>query len=202
MKKLMIIGAGGHGRVIADIAQKLGYSEISFLDDGNVTTNMNLLVLGKIEEWKKYIDSYVFFVAIGNGRTRERVLQMLLDGGAKVETLIHPSAIIGYGVTLGTGCAVMAGAVINPCVKIGKGGIVNTCASVDHDCILGDYVHVAIGAHLAGDVNVGDYVWIGAGATIKESLTLCTNSIIGAGATVVKNITEEGKYIGTPARKM
>ncbi|MBQ7830731.1 MAG: acetyltransferase, partial [Clostridia bacterium] len=138
MKELVIIGAGGHGRVIADIAQKLGaYERISFLDDGEAKESMGLPVVGKVAEMDKYAKQADMFVAIGNSKARGEFIERLLAMGANVPVLVHPSAIIGACVEVGAGTAIMAGAVINPCSKLGKGVILNTCSSVDHDCIIG-----------------------------------------------------------------
>lgn len=202
MKNLVIVGAGGHGRVVADIALKLGvYERILFLDDGEVKESMGLPVVGKTSDVEKYIQTADIFVAIGNGKLRGKFIERLLAMGASVPTLIHPSAIIGTCVDIGAGAAVMAGAVINPCAKIGKGCIVNTCSSIDHDCMIGDYCHIAIGVHLAGGVSAGTGTWIGAGATVSNNVSICADCMIGAGAVVVKDITESGTYIGVPAKK-
>lgn len=201
MKALIIIGAGGHGRVIADIAQKIGaYTTISFLDDGDVKESMGLPIVGKTSDVEKYINTADIFVAIGNSKIRGEFIERLLLMGANVPTLIHPSAIIGACVEIGVGTAVMAGAVINPCSKLGKGVILNTCSSIDHDCVIGDYCHIAVGVHVAGAVSLGDKVWLGAGATIKNNVNVCADCIIGAGAVVVKDITDSGTYIGVPAK--
>ena len=201
MKNLVIIGAGGHGRVVADIAQKLNiYEKIAFLDDGNATDCMRLPIIGKSADFERYVSTSEMFVAIGNNKTRAEFLTKLFNMGAHVATLIHPSAIIGAHVEIGAGTAVMAGAVINPCAKIGKGCIVNTGSSVDHDCKIEDCCHIAVGAHLAGTVTVKRQTWIGAGATVSNNISICADSMIGAGAVVVKDITESGTYIGVPAR--
>ena len=201
MRDLMIIGAGGHGRVIADIAQKLGvYETISFLDDGDAKETMGLPIVGKTSDVEKYVNTADIFVAIGNSKVRGDFIERLLAMGANVPTLIHPSTIIGVCVEIGVGTAIMAGAVINPCSKLGKGVILNTCSSIDHDCIIGDYCHIAVGVHVAGTVNLGEKVWLGAGATIKNNVNVCADCIIGAGAVVVKDITESGTYIGVPAK--
>jgi sugar O-acyltransferase (sialic acid O-acetyltransferase NeuD family) len=201
MKDLIIIGAGGHGRVIADIAQKLGvYETISFLDDGDAKETMGLPIVGKTSEVEKYVNIADIFVAIGNSKVRGDFIERLLAMGVNVPTLIHPSAIIGACVEIGVGTAIMAGAVINPCSKLGKGVILNTCSSIDHDCIIGDYCHIAVGVHVAGTVTLGDKVWLGAGATIKNNVSICADCVIGAGAVVVKDITESGTYIGVPAK--
>ena len=203
MKDLIIIGAGGHGRVIADIAQKLGvYETISFLDDGDAKESMGLPIVGKTSDITKYIEVADVFVAIGNNTVRGEFVESLLAMGANIPTLIHPSAVIGACVEIGVGTAIMAGAVFNPCSKLGKGVIVNTCSSVDHDCIIGDYCHIAVGAHIAGSVMVGKYAWIGAGGLVKNNLSICENCIVGAGAVVVKDVKESGTYIGVPAKKV
>ena len=202
MKELVIIGAGGHGRVIADIAQKLGvYKTISFLDDGDAKETMGLPIIGRSSDVEKYTNTADIFVAIGNSAVRGEFIERLLAMGANVPTLIHPSAIIGACVEIGAGTAIMAGTVINPCSKLGKGCIVNTSSSIDHDCMIGDYVHIAVGAHLAGAVSVGKKTWIGAGATVRNNVDICSNCMIGAGAVVIKDITESGTYIGVPAKK-
>ena len=201
MKDLIIIGAGGHGRVIADIAQKSGkYKTISFLDDGDAKETMGLPIIGRSMDIKKYTNTADIFVAIGNSAVRGEFIERLLAMGANVPTLIHPSAIIGACVEIGAGTAVMAGAVINPCSKLGKGVILNTCSSIDHDCVIGDYCHIAVGVHVAGTVSLGDKVWLGAGATIKNNVNVCADCIIGAGAVVVKDITDSGTYIGVPVK--
>ena len=201
MRDLVIIGAGGHGRVIADIAQKLGtYATISFLDDGNAKETMGLPIVGITSDVEKYVDTADIFVAIGNSKVRGGFIERLLAMGANVPTLIHPSAIIGTCVEIGVGTAIMAGAVINPCSKLGKGVILNTCSSIDHDCSIGDYCHIAVGVHVAGTVSLGDNVWLGAGVTIKNNVNICADCVIGAGAVAVKDITESGTYIGVPAK--
>ena len=203
MKELIIIGAGGHGRVIADIAQKLGtYQKISFLDDGDAEESMGLPIVGKTDDVDKYVQTADIFVAIGNSEVRGEFIERLLAMGASVPTLIHPNAVIGACVEVGAGTAIMAGAVINPCARLGKGVILNTCSSIDHDCIVGDYCHIAVGVHVSGTVSLGDQVWVGAGATIKNNVSICANCTIGAGAVVVETIQSCGTYIGVPAKKM
>lgn len=200
---LVIIGANGHGKVIAGIAkQSCVYKTITFLDDDDTLHECyGLPVAGKIKNALSYIDSSDFFVAIGNADIRKNIMNKLTEQGADFATLCHPAAVIADGTIIGEGSAVMAGAVINPGAVIGTGCIVNTCASVDHDCIIGDFVHVAVGAHVAGTVSVGESTWIGIGAVISNNISVCENCTIGAGAVVVKDIVEPGTYIGVPAVK-
>ena len=202
-KRLIIIGAGGHGKVCADIADKIGrYDEILFLDDGTASECLGYKVVGKTNDCEKYVCSSDFFVAIGNAVVRKSIIEKIIALGGCVTTLIHPSAVIGKQVEIGVGSLVVAGAVINPSVKIGKGVIVNTCASVDHDCVVGDYTHIAVGGRVSGTVHIGKNCFFGAGAVIKNNVDVCDDCIIGAGAAVVKNITEKGTYVGVPVRKI
>lgn len=202
MKKLLIIGASGHGKVVADIAIKDGYEEIVFLDDNeSIKICLGYPVIGKTNEVNQY-SKYEFFVAIGDPRIREKIQSQLISKGMKIAILIHPKAIIASNVVLGQGTVVMAGTVINSESKIGQGCIINTGATIDHDNILEDYVHVSVGSHLAGSVKVQTRTWIGIGALVNNNVTICSDCMIGAGAVVVKNIEKSGKYIGIPARRM
>lgn len=196
LKKLIIIGASGHGKVIADIAVKNGYEDIVFLDDDeNVKECAGFPVIGKTSKAKELDGEKV--VAIGNAKVRERIQEEI----SGIVTLIHPDAAISRRVEIGEGSVIMAGAVINTDVIIGKGCIINTGASVDHDCILGDFVHVSVGSHLSGTVNIGKRTWIGAGATVSNNVNICGDCMIGAGAVVIKDIDKPGTYIGVPARE-
>lgn len=198
MNRLIIIGASGHGKVVADIAVLNGYTDIVFLDnDPAKKACAGYPVLGP-DAMTSQLNGDVF-IAIGNSEIRKRLMDR--NNGRVFPVLIHPNAVIAEGVEIGAGSAVMAGAVINPGVQIGKGCIINTSSSVDHDCVVGDYVHVSVGAHLAGTVVIGTGTWIGAGATVSNDVNICGNCIIGAGAVVVKDIDEPGTYIGIPARK-
>ncbi len=199
MKKLAIIGASGHGKVVADIAKKNGYKEILFLDDDDSVRECgDFPVVGKSFE-AETIDADVI-IGIGNANIRSRIQEAVPE--EKLITLIHPDAVVAEDVLIGAGTVIMAGAVINPGAKIGKGCIVNTCSSVDHDCVIGDYVHIAVGGHLCGMVSVGNKTWIGAGATVVNNVAICPDCMIGAGAAVVKNIDSAGTYIGVPARRI
>lgn len=202
LSRLVIIGAGGQGKVAADIALRSGYKNIIFFD-GNESINEcdGFPVLGKSDMTEEY-KYWDFFVAIGNSQTRQKISEFLEEKGCNIVSLIHPNAVIGRSVKIGNGTAVMAGAVINPGAKIGKSCIINTCSSVDHDCDVGDYVHIAVGSHLCGTVTVGDWSWIGAGATVSNNIQICCECTVGAGALVIKNIDEKGAYVGVPARKI
>lgn len=199
MKKLVIIGASGHGKVVADIAIKNGYNEIVFLDDDeSIYECGGYPIVGKSSE-AGTINADVI-IGIGNAGVRKRIQESIPD--EKMATLIHPDAVVADDVVIGAGTVVMAGAVINPGARIGKGCIINTCSSVDHDCEVGDYVHIAVGSHLCGTVFVGSGTWIGAGATVSNNVSICPNCMIGAGAVVIKEIKESGTYVGVPAKRV
>ncbi len=202
MNKLVIIGAGGHGRVIADIAEKTGYTDIVFLDDNSGAKECGgYKVVGGCKDALLYKDAD-FIVAIGNAKVRRKIQEELLGMGLHIVSLIHPAAVIARNVKIGIGTVVMAGAVINPFVEVGQGCIINTCASVDHDSNIGDYIHIAVGAHVAGTVTIGENTFVGAGVTISNNIDVAKDCILGAGAVVVKNITDKGTYIGVPAQKI
>lgn len=199
VKRLVIIGASGHGKVIADIARKNGYKEIVFLDDDeSVHECGGYPVIGKSSE-AGTIDADII-IGIGNAGVR-KTIQESVDKN-KIVTLIHPDAVVAEDVVMGAGTVVMAGAVINPGTHIGKCCIINTCSSVDHDCKVGDYVHISVGSHLCGTVSVGNETWIGAGATVSNNVNICSDCMIGAGAVVIKDIKESGTYVGVPVKRV
>ncbi|MFD1348012.1 acetyltransferase [Oceanobacillus caeni] len=202
--KLLIIGASGHGKVIADIALKMDkWQEIAFLDDDqNLNTIMGLEVIGVSDMAYKVINKYDIFVGIGNNTIRKKILEKLESLGANIPILIHPSAVVGEKVSFGVGTVVMAGSVINCCTSIGKGCVINTGSTIDHDNKIGDFIHISPGAHLAGTVTVGQGTWLGISSVISNNISIASNCQIGAGAVVVKDITESGIYIGVPARRI
>lgn len=203
-KKLLIIGASGHGKVVADIAIKMNkWQSIAFLDDDeSIKASMGLEVIGKTADAFAYEDEADFFVAIGSNATREKIQEKLIEEGVKVVSLIHPSAVIGTDVEIDIGTAVMAGVVINSSSRIGKGCIINTSSSLDHDNVIEDYVHISPGVKAAGSVEIGKGTWLGIGSVISNNVNICSGCKVGAGAVVVKDITEPGTYVGVPVRKV
>lgn len=199
MNRLVIVGASGHGKVVADIARLNGYSDIVFLDNNTeIKECSGFPVIGPdaiIPETEGDL-----FVAIGNADVRKELMSKYYD--RVFPTLVHPSAVISKSARIGVGTVVMAGAVINPDASIGKGCIVNTCSSVDHDCNVGDYCHISVGSHLCGTVSVDNSVWIGAGATVSNNVFVCSKCIVGAGAVVINDILVSGTYVGVPSKKI
>ena len=202
MKRLLILGAGGHGRVAADIAQLVGFKDIGFLDDSADCPDHPCRRVGKCDDALRYVSDCDFFVAIGNPTLRQKFQLRIAAAGGNLVTLIHPRAVVASTAVLGCGCVVMAGGIINPWAEIGDGVIINTAGTVDHDCTVGDFAHVSVGAHLCGTVKVGEKSWIGAGATVINNISICGDCMIGAGAVVISDIDSPGSYAGVPARRL
>ncbi|MBS8265631.1 acetyltransferase [Mesobacillus boroniphilus] len=202
--KLLIIGASGHGKVVADIALKMNkWQSIAFLDDDkSIKISMGLDVIGTSDDVFTHIEECEIFVGIGNNTTRQRIYERLETLGASIPLLIHPDAVIGSHVDIGIGTAVMAGVIVNCCTKIGKGCIVNTGSTIDHDNVIGDLVHISPGVHLAGTVKVGQGSWLGIGSVVSNNIKISNGCKVGAGSVVVKDITEPGVYVGVPVRRV
>lgn len=197
MKRIVIIGARGHGKVVADIAMRSGYDEIRFLDDDTeIGECAGFPVVGRVRDAGKF-QSCDFIVAIGEAEARRRIQESI---SGNIVTLIHPRATLSRRVTVGRGCVFMAGSVVNSDCVVGDGVIVNTGATIDHDCRIGDYAHVSVGAHVAGTVVVGENTWVGVGSCVSNNVAICRDCKIGAGAVVVHDVERPGTYVGVPAR--
>ncbi len=204
-KRLVMVGASGHGKVCAEIAKLSGrYGEIFFLERDHVLTECGgyKVILGDDNFYKHMDPDTEFFVSIGNTGIRKRIQEEIESLGGRMATLIHASAVISDRAEIGAGTVIMAGAVVNPDVRIGRGVIINTTASVDHDCVIGDFSHVAVGAHVCGTVKIGSECWIGAGSTVSNNVSVCDKVTIGAGGVVIKNIDTAGTYVGVPVRSV
>ncbi|MBR6559018.1 MAG: acetyltransferase [Clostridia bacterium] len=200
MNRLIIIGAGGHGKVVADNALKNGYTNICYIDDNAKGDVIGFPIIGTSTDIECLNDgSTDFIIGIGNNAVRKMIAEKYRVNWV---TLIHPSAQIAFNAEIGKGSVVMANAVVNVCAKIGEHCIINTGAIVEHDNVIEDYVHISPNAALGGTVHIGDNTHVGIGATVKNNINVCSECTIGAGAVVVKNITDNGTYIGVPARKM
>ena len=191
-KRVIVIGASGHGRVIADIIRAAHDEFVGFLDD-DITLNNTL---GTVSDYKQFDAEFV--IGIGDAAIRKKLSEL----DCKWYTAIHPSAVVSTNVVIGEGSVVMPNAVINSGATIGKHCIINTSAVVEHDNCLQDFVHVSVGVKLGGTVSIGTSAWIGIGAVVSNNVNICGDCVIGAGAVVVKNIEEKGTYVGVPARRM
>ncbi len=197
MNKLIIIGAGGHSKVLKDIAQLNGYIDIYFLDDNKKDQD----IIGTTNDINKYLD-YDFFVGIGNNAVRRKLHLLLKENNITPINLIHPSSVIDKTVKLTHGIAVMAQAVINAESIIDEGVIINTSASVDHECHIHSFTHICPGVHIAGNVHIGSEVWVGIGSSIINNITITSQCLFGAGSVIIHDINESGTYVGVPVRRI
>ncbi len=203
MKRLAVLGASGHGKVVADTAESCGWEVVEFFDDAwpGVQLNGVWSVVGDTGALLERLEGYDgVIVAIGSNLIRRQKLRVLQSAGASIVTLIHPKATVSRYATIGFGSVVMAGGMVNAGASIGTGAIVNTGCSVDHDCVLDDAVHVSPGAHLAGGVSVGALSWIGLGASVCQLIRIGSCVMIGAGAVVVGDLPDDVTAVGVPAR--
>ena len=205
--KLLIWGASGHALVVADIIRLQGiYKTVGFLD--SVTPQRQdenfcgVPILGGEEQLdackEKGIDYIIF--GFGDCQARLKLSKIACKKGFSLATAIHPSATIAADATIAPGTVIAAGAVVNSEAKIGQNVIVNTCASVDHECALAEGVHICPGVRLAGRVKVGRAAWIGIGATVIDRVRIGINTIIGAGAVVINDIPDNVVAYGIPAK--
>ncbi|HDM8158360.1 acetyltransferase [Vibrio harveyi] len=205
MKRCAILGASGHGKVVAEIAELNGYNEITFFDDQwpNLTSVGHWKVLGDTNALLRRAKEYdLTIIAIGHNAIRISKQRELSLAGAYFSVVAHPSAVISKYANIGAGTVVMANAVINAFSNIGMSCIINTACTIDHDCNLADGVHISPGVNLAGGVEIGENSWIGIGSQIKQLIVIGHDTIVGCGSTVINNITSSQVVVGSPAHKL
>ncbi|WP_237673941.1 acetyltransferase [Vreelandella profundi] len=203
MKRLAILGASGHGKVVAETASQCGWQNIVFFDDAwpKLQSNSRWPVVGNTQKLiTQLLDFDGVIVGIGNNHVRLAKTRHFQALYAPLIALVHPSAVVSDTVLLGAGSVVFAGAVIQIDSQLGDACIVNTRASVDHDCLLSDGVHICPGVALAGGVTVGEASWVGIGASVKQLVNIGSNVTVGAGAAVIRDIPGDQIVIGVPAR--
>ncbi len=209
MSEIVVIGGGGHAKVLISVLRKLpAFKIIGYLDPKNAGKILGVLRLGDDRMWREIKSQYPnCCAALGVGAasinlSRQQLIEKLEKSGFSLPAIVSPRAVVNEDVILGGAAMVFDGAVIQPGARIGRGVIINTRASVDHDCDIRDYVHVAPGAVLGGGVIVGEHAFIGLGASVAPYRKIGERCLIGAGATVVDDCLEPGTYVGTPARKI
>ncbi|MBY0471650.1 acetyltransferase [bacterium] len=193
-KALIIIGGGGHARVLADLLAQCQRQVRGYTDLSETSLSSSVSYLGTDEALVQLQPTEVELVN-GVGSTsdtsvRAKIFEIYQAKGFRFATLVHPSAILPLKYQLGEGSQVMAGAVIQTGVEIAVNSIVNTRASIDHDCQLGAHVHVAPGVTLSGGVVVGDRAHIGTGASVIQGIRIGSGAIVGAGATVTRDVAD------------
>jgi sugar O-acyltransferase (sialic acid O-acetyltransferase NeuD family) len=203
MRTLLVLGAGGHGRVVADAALAAGpWEAVCFVDDRpGLTEALGFRVVGAMKDLDALASQYTDAVAaIGHAPSRLTLLQRCKHLGLRTPPIIHPSATVSRFAAIGDGSVVLAQAAINSGVVVGRACIINTGATVDHDCELRDGVHICPGANLAGNVHAGERAWIGIGSCVRQGVTIGADVMVGAGAAVVSNVEPGLTVVGVPAR--
>jgi sugar O-acyltransferase (sialic acid O-acetyltransferase NeuD family) len=201
---LIILGAGGHGRVVADAALSSGRRVLSFVDEGSTMPEMHgvpvrrLDVAGALDLASQHDAELV--VAIGDNRTRKKLQEELAAAGARLASVLHPSSVIASSATIGRGTVILACAVVGVDARIADGCIVNTGARVDHDGNIGAFSHLSPGATLGGQVSLGEGVHLAVGVSVRNRVHIGAWSIIGVGAAVVQDVPESVMAYGVPAR--
>ena len=203
MNKIAILGAGGHGKVAADVALLNGWDEVEYFDDSfqQDTKSLSSFVSGSTEDLlSRYADFHSVFVAIGDNSIRTQKLELFFSCGANVATLIHPSVLIGSDVTIGAGSIAMPGVIINANTAVGYGVILNTACSVDHDCSVANGAHLGPGVRVAGGTEIGVEGFLGVGAVTVPRVIIGSRAIVGAGSVVTSNVGSGTTVVGVPAR--
>ncbi len=207
---IVIIGAGGHGKVVLDAlrasGEKTGQKIIGFIDADTSKAGQEVCgveVLGPIHllaKLKKQQGVEGAIVAIGDNRIRRSYSDQVLEAGLELINAIHPSAVVSPTAVIGRGVLLAAGAIVNPEAKIGEDVIINTGAVVDHECLIGRAAHVGPGAVLAGRVEVGEGAFVGLGAKVIPCMRIGAGAMVGAGAVVIEDVPAGTKVAGVPAR--
>ncbi len=202
-KPVAIIGYSGHSYVIIDILLSAGRLVTAYCDQEEKEFNpYHLQYLGKESDVTGKLKKFDYFACVGHNGIREKIIEQLHPHLGNPINAIHPSAVVSGSVKMGDGVMIAANATINPLSQLGRGVICNTCSSIDHECIIGDYCHIAPNAVLCGNVTVGHKTFIGANSVIKQGIVIGNNVIIGAGTVVVKDVPDGAILIGNPARPL
>lgn len=208
-KPVILLGAGGHAKVVLSLLNAAGWTVLGVTDPGLASDGMSLWrglpVLGGDEVLMKFKGRDIGLVnglgQLAGSNKRYRLFEFLKEEGFDFPVLIHPQACVDASVRLGEGVQIMAGVIIQADTVIGMGSIVNTAACIDHDCVIGAHVHIAPGATLCGNVHAHDGAFIASGAVVIQGVVIGENAIVGAGAVLTRNLTAEQTIIGPPMRK-
>tara|TARA_Y100000389_G_C17323414_1_gene444254 strand:- start:180 stop:779 length:600 start_codon:yes stop_codon:yes gene_type:complete len=192
-KKIAIVGAGGHGKVVGEIALLSQYEIIDFFDDKeNEIKGFPFTISGSLDYLKDHLKDYdAYFVAIGENKIRSNIIAWLKKQKMNIVSLVHPRSTISKFSSLGIGTCVMANAVINPGVLIKEGVIINTSASVDHDCVIEDFAHISPNCSLSGSVKIGKFSHLGTGTSVHPKICIGNNVKTAVGSKVFKDILDD-----------
>lgn len=199
MRRLAIIGAGGHGRVVAESAAAAGWDPL-FFDDYVAGPIDGLPVVSTHDVWAAQCEGAI--VAIGNNRARMEWLERLRDAGITLSAIVDPSARVSRSAVLGDGTFLAPGSVVGTGAVLGMGCIINTSASVDHDCRLANAVHLSPGVHLSGDVTIGAASWLGTGSSVRNKIKIGRDVVVGVGGVVIRDVPDGQTVVGVPARPL
>lgn len=200
-KPVAIVGYSGHSFVIIDILLSAGRMVTAYCDQEEKTSNpYHLNYLGKESEVIDTLKDYDFFPCVAHNGIREKIVKQLSPYIGNPINAIHPSAVISGSVKMGEGVMIAANATINPLAYLGRGVICNTSSSIDHECVIGDFTHIAPNAVLCGNVKIGKGSFVGANSVIKQGVTIGNNVTIGAGTVVIKDIPDNATVVGNPQR--
>ncbi len=206
-KKIILIGGGGHCKVVISIIKKLDNFEIAGIVDNYKAGSLisGIKIIGTDDDLKDIYKSGTHNALITAGSTKDntkryRLFNMAKEIGYKFPVIISPKAIVDESVKIGEGTVIMPGSIINIDSSIGKNCIINTGAIIEHDCKIGDYCHIAPGVHISGAVNIGELSFIGIGATMIQGIKIGRNVTIGAGSVILKDIPDNVIIVGNPAK--
>lgn len=203
--RLLVLGCGGHGRVVADAALDCGYSEVAFLDDAapSGTGPLGLPVLGPVARLADLAADWpAAIAAIGDNALRLDLFRRLREAGFATPAIVHPAARVSSRAAVADGAFVAPMAAVNAGARIAEAAIVNTGACIDHDCVIGEAAHVAPGAVLSGAVTVGALAWLGTGCAVRQGIAIGARATVGVGAAVIRDIPPGSVYVGVPARPL
>lgn len=200
-KPVAVVGYSGHSYVIIDILLNAGRMVTAYCDSSEKEKNpYHLNYLGRENEVVDVLRKFDYFIGVGHNGIRRKVYQQLMNELGKPINAIHPSAVISASVEMNHGIMISANATINPLVTLGTGVICNTSCSIDHECVIGDFAHIAPGAVLCGNVMVGAGTFVGANSVIKQGVRIGQNVTIGAGTVVIRDIPDNTMVVGNPQR--
>lgn len=203
MKNLVIIGAGGHGKVCLEIALKMNmWNKIVFMDDNKTGFVNGIQIKEKINLDNISAENEEVFIAIGDNKLRSKIANLVKQKKLKLVKLIDNNVLISRNVKIDVGTVIMPGSIINSSVRIGEGVIINTGSIIEHDCTISNYVHIAPRATILGNVSIGMFSFVGANSTINNAINICDNTIVGSNSLVIRDVKNPGTYVGSPVRKL